>query len=173
VRALPPFPIALILAAALVAAPLAAAAQAWKRFAYDDAGFAVQLPAEPVKGQATVHLGSASAPAATWTVKQPDIVYSMTVADVSKLGLAKDAALDQAVKALAAQGKIKVDVTERINSEYGRQLSLLGKDGSRSTLSIFLVGGRLYQLEAKALPPDPQAASAKAARFHQSLEFIG
>jgi hypothetical protein len=165
--------LALLLAAALASAPLTAAAQVWKRFAYDDAGFAVQLPAEPAKAQATVRLGAATAPATTWTLKQPDVVYSMTVADVSKLGLAKDAALDQAVKTVAAQGEIKVDVTERINSEYGRQIALAGKDGSRSTLSIFLINGRLYQLEAKALPPDPQASSAKAARFHQSLEFIG
>jgi hypothetical protein len=165
--------LALLLAAALVGAPHAAAAQTWKRFAYDDAGFAVQLPAEPAKAQATVRLGGATAPATTWTVTAPDIVYSMTVADLSKLRLAKDAALDEAVKAVAAQGEIKVDVTERINSEYGRQLALAGRDGSRSTLSIFFINGRLYQLEAKALPPDPQASSAKAARFHQSLEFIG
>lgn len=165
--------IALLLAAAVVAAPLAVAAQAWKRFAYGDAGFAVQLPAEPAKAQTSVRLGGASAPASVWSLKQPDVVYSMIVADLSKLGLAKDAALDQAVKGLAAQGEIKVDVTERINSEYGRQIALAGKDGSRSTLSIFFINGRLYQLEAKALPPDPQASSAKAARFHQSLEFIG
>jgi hypothetical protein len=162
----------LLLVAAL-AAPLPAAAQAWKRFAYGDAGFAVQLPGEPTRSEATFRLpGGQSAPASTWTLKQDGIVYSITVADFSKSGLGKDAALDDAVKALSARGEVKVDVTERINRQFGRQISLAGADGSRSTLSIFFVDGRRYQQEAKALPPDPLAASAKAARFQQSLEFV-
>jgi hypothetical protein len=162
----------LLLAAAL-AGPVPAAAQAWKRFAYGDAGFAVQLPAEPTKTEGVFRLPDGkSGPASTWTLKQDGIVYSVTVADLSKAGVGKDAALDEAVKGLAARGEVKVDVTERINREFGRQISLVGKDGSRSTMSIFFVDGRLYQQEARALPPDPLGASAKAARFQQSLEFV-
>lgn len=163
----------LLLAAALLGAPLPAAAQAWKRFAYADDGFAVQLPAEPAKAASTMRLvGGTAAPTSTWTLSQPDVIYSMTVAEVAKLGLGQEDPLERAVGALSARGEIKVDVTERINREYGRQIALAGKDGSRSTLSIFVIDGRLYQLEAKALPPDPLAASAKTSRFHQSLEFI-
>ncbi len=162
-----------LIAALVAGTPLAAAAQGWQRFADSEAGFAAQFPAAPVKSASTVRLDAGAAAATTWSVKSPDIVYSMTVADLSKLNLADDAALEQAVKAATTQGEIKVDVTERINRQYGRQISLAGKDGSRSTLSIFVIGGKLYQLEAKALPPDVQTGSAKASRFHQSLEFIG
>lgn len=165
--------LSLLLAACLVASPLAAVAQTWQRFADSEAGFAAQFPAAPAKAASTLRLGARAAAATTWTVTSPDIVYSMTVADLTKLNLTEDAALDQAVKAASAQGEIKVDVTERINRQYGRQISLAGRDGSRSTLSIFVIGTKLYQLEAKALPPDVQSGSAKASRFHQSLEFIG
>jgi len=47
---------------------------------------------------------------------------------------------------------VKFDIPHRICKVYGRQLSVLGADGNRSTVAVFDYNGRLYQIEAKALP---------------------
>ena len=52
---------------------------------------------------------------------------------------------------------------------YGRQLSILGSDGSRSSVALFDYRGRLYQIEGKSLPTGN--ATADAIRFQQSLIF--
>jgi hypothetical protein len=161
----------LILLAALLA-PLPAAAQAWRHFTYADTGFTVQLPAAPTvtEGQYKSAAGAA-VPAVTYTLAQPDIVFSVIVADFSQTNMDRERALADAVKLIGAAGQIKIDTEERIAREYGRQLTLVGKDGSRSNITVFFVNGRLYQTEGKALAPDPAAGAGKAVRFQQSLEF--
>jgi hypothetical protein len=52
---------------------------------------------------------------------------------------------------------------------FGRQMSVLGADGSRSSVAMFYYEGRLYQIEGKSLPPGN--ATADAIRFQQSLIF--
>jgi hypothetical protein len=166
---------ALILLAALAApllAPLSAAAQAWQHYTYAGDGFTVQLPAAPTvtKGQFKTTAGVA-VPATTYTLAQPDIVFSVIVADFSKTAMDRETALADAVKAYGATGQIKIDVEERIDREHGRQLTLVGKDGSRSNITIFFVNQRLYLTQGKALPPEPAVGAGKAVRFQQSLQF--
>ena len=156
-------------ALSLLALPAASHAQGWQVFRFDDQGFAVQLPAAPQQGEGRIELGAGPAtPAKAYTLKQDDVVYSMTVADLAK-GADQQAAIADAVKAFSAKGQIKQDVNERIDRQFGRQLSVDGADGSRSAISIFVVNGKLYELEGKALSP---SASGKTIRFQQSLEFI-
>jgi hypothetical protein len=52
---------------------------------------------------------------------------------------------------------------------FGRQLSILGADGSRSSVALFYHDGRLYQIEGRSLPPGN--ATSDAIRFQQSLIF--
>jgi hypothetical protein len=66
-----------------------------------------------------------------------------------------------------------VDVEARINTQFGHELSIGNKDGSRSTVAIFFFNHHLYQLEGRALPPDPTARSSSLIRFQQSLQFFG
>ena len=77
------------------------------------------------------------------------------------------------MNALRESGNIGVDVRERINGQFGHELNLANKDGSASTMAIFFANHRLYKLEAKVLPPNPQSGSGDAVRFQQSLQFIG
>jgi hypothetical protein len=49
-------------------------------------------------------------------------------------------------------------------------LSVARADGSRSTFAVFDYNGRLYQIEAKALPGGTDSA-ADTLRFQQSLVF--
>jgi hypothetical protein len=53
----------------------------------------------------------------------------------------------------------------------GRQLSIVGPDGSHSSAAVFFHKGRLYQIEGKALTGNE--AASYAIRFQQSLVFTG
>ena len=51
---------------------------------------------------------------------------------------------------------------------FGRNLSVLGTDGSHSTVAVFFYMGRLYEIEGTTLGND---ANADVIRFTQSLVF--
>ena len=158
--------------AVLLAAPSLALAQAWQGYSYPEAGFAVQFPAAPTVIKGTYRTGAGMiAPATTYTVTQDSVAYSVTVADLTKLTLDDDAAIEDGVKALAARGEITVDVSERINRQYGHEVGINGKDGSRTAASVFAFNHRLYLLLGVAAPPNAAGGSGKLSRFQQSLQF--
>jgi hypothetical protein len=76
-------------------------------------------------------------------------------------------------KALTAGGKVDVAVDSRINRQFGRELTVNAADGSRLTVALFYFNQHLYELVAKAMPPDPADRSAQAIHFQQSLQFVG
>jgi hypothetical protein len=160
---------AFVLAAFLVSGP--AAAQGWKEYAYPGYSFAVSFPAEP-KIETTTYQSAdgRSVEAHVYSVTQDDAVFKMTLVDLSDAATAESAVLDHAVKVLAQGGEIKVDIPARINQVYGRQMSIVGADGSHSSAAVFYYKGRLYQIEGKALPA---GSDATAIRFQQSLVFTG
>jgi hypothetical protein len=159
--------------AAALLAPLPAGAQAWQNYDYADTGFAVHFPAVPAVTKGIYRAAGVIAPSAVYSVRQDNIIYTVTVADFSQTTLEKDKAIDDAVKAFGAAGEIKVDVDARINTQFGHELTVANKDGSRSTVAIFFFNHHLYQLEGRALPPDPTARSSSLIRFQQSLQFFG
>ncbi len=162
----------LVIAAALLTAPLTAAAQSWENYDYQDAGFAVHFPAPPsvTTGVYKTTTGE-TAPATIYSVRRDDIIYTVTRADFTKLTLDGDKAINDAVKSFEQLGKIQLDVDARINRQYGHELSVGGKDGSRFTVAIFFFNHHLYQLQGQAMPPDPDRRSGQLIRFQQSLQF--
>jgi hypothetical protein len=154
------------------AAPLAAHAQDWRNYDYPEAGFAVHFPAPPTVTHGVYRTAAGvTAPSTIYSVRQDDMVYTVTTADFSQVTIAPDTVIGDAVKAFGDGGEIKVDVEARINRQYGHELSVGGKDGSRSTVAIFFFNHRFYQLHGKALPPNSDARSSKLIRFQQSLQF--
>jgi hypothetical protein len=107
-------------------------------------------------------------PARIYTARQDKGVFKVTVADLANTGLAENAVIDHAVKMLSQGNEVKVDFPHRIYQVYGRQLSLAGPDGSRSTVAVFDTNGRLYQIEAKIFPG---GNDTDLIRFQQSLIF--
>ena len=156
----------------LLAAPTLAGAQTWTEHRYPEAKFVVQFPAEPtvVNGDYKTTIGQI-APATLYSAALDNISYTVTVADFSKIDLAEEAVVGAAIKALSATGDVTVDVTERINRQYGHQLGINGKDGSRTAASVFYVDRKLYLLIGKAVPPNAMEGSGKLSRFQQSLQF--
>jgi hypothetical protein len=160
--------------ATLVAATRPSVAQGWQEYAFVESGFAVQLPAPPETEMGTHMVAGIAVPAMIYTLRQPDITYAVTVADLTNTRADnRAAAIDGTVKALRETGEVKLDVTAEINGQYGRELTLAEKDGGRSIMALFLVNHRLYQLKGTVAPPSPERRAGNAIRFQQSLRFPG
>jgi hypothetical protein len=161
--------IAFTLAAFVAGGP--AAAQTWQEYSYPAYSFTVAFPADPQIETTTYRLADGRAVEAhVYAVRQNDGVFTVTVAELANTGLDESAVIDHATKMLSAGGEMKINIPHRVYQVYGRQLSMLGADGSRSMVALFDFNGRLYQIEGKALrggnPLD-------MLRFQQSLVFTG
>jgi hypothetical protein len=151
----------------------AAPALAWDIYSYPDAKFAVQFPAQPQIGAGHYRTGAGlEVPAQVYVAREGPMAYSLTLADFTGTALDKDAAIADAVKAYGLTGQVLVDVEARINAEYGRELSIDVKDGSRSVVAIFFFDQRLYILDGRAAPPEAVRQTANLIRFQQSLNFL-
>jgi hypothetical protein len=161
--------IAFALAAFVAGGP--AAAQNWQEYSYPAYSFTVAFPADPQVETTTYRLADGrTVEAHVYSVSQNDGVLKVTVAELGNTGLDESAVIDHATKTLSEGGEVKINIPHRVYQVYGRQLSILGTDGSRSTVALFDFNGRLYQVEGKALrggnPLD-------MLRFQQSLVFTG
>jgi hypothetical protein len=154
--------------AALAATP--AAAQSWKEYSYPDYAIAVSFPAAPAVETVSYPIADgATAPAQVYSVAQDNGVFKMTVVDLDAAAQ-ESVVMDHAVATLSQNAEVKVNIPARVGRVYGRQLSLAGADGSRSSVALFVHNQRLYQIEGKALPGGDDA-TAEAIRFQQSLIF--
>jgi hypothetical protein len=150
-----------------------ALAQGWEEYAYPDYAFSVAFPAKPQVETTTYNAAdNRSVPARLYSVRQGNVVFKMTVAELEGTNLEESAIIDHAIKTLSQGATVRVNIPARIYRVYGRQLTVEGADGSRSMVQLFDHNGRLYQIEAKALPgqnvSNPQS---DVVRFHQSLDF--
>ena len=164
--------IALLFAAFLACGP--AAAQSWKDYDYPDLAFGLAFPAEP-KVETSTYLAAdgTNVDARVYLVEQDNVVYKMTVADLSKTAIGEKTAIDYAVKKMAENGTVTVNIGHRVNRVFGRQLAIANKDGGHSSSAVFYNQKRLYQIEGTVLPTHPDPASGEAIRFQQSLRFTG
>ncbi len=161
--------LAFILALCAAGSP-AAAQQSWKEYSYPDYAFTVSFPAEPKIETNTYPAADGRAvPARVYSVAQGNSVFKISIADLSATGLEESAVIEHAIQTLSQDGEVKVNIPARVGRVYGRQLSILGSDGSRSSVALFDYRGRLYQIEGKSLPTGN--ATADAIRFQQSLIF--
>jgi len=161
--------IAFALAAFVAGGP--AAAQNWQEYSYPAYSFTVAFPADPQIETTTYRLADGRAvEARVYAVRQNDSVFTVTVAELGNTGLDERAVIDHAAKTLSEGSEVKINIPHRVYQVYGRQLSIAGADGSRSTVAVFDFNGRLYQIEGKALPG---GNPLDMLRFQQSLVFTG
>jgi hypothetical protein len=145
----------------------------WQEYRYPDQFFAVAFPGDPQAESTTYQLAAdRSVEAHVYSVRQDNAEFKMTVAEIAETGLDESAVIDHAIKTMSEGGEVKVNIPHRINRIYGRQLSIVGRDGIRSMVALFDYNGRLYQIEGRALPNENDA-TADAIRFVQSLIFTG
>jgi hypothetical protein len=160
---------AFALAAFVASGP--AAAQTWQEYNYPAYSFTVAFPVAPQIETTTYRLADGrTVEAHVYSVRQNDSVFTVTVAELANTRLGESAIIDHAIKTLSAGGEVKLNIPHRVYQVYGRQLSIAGADGSRSTVALFDFNGRLYQVEGKTLP---QGNPLDMLRFQQSLVFTG
>jgi hypothetical protein len=155
----------------MFAAIAPAAAQGWTEYSYPAYAFALSFPAAPhIETTAYQAADGRAAEAQVYSVTQDGAVFKMTVVDFAKPAPPENAVIDHAVKTLSQGSELKVDIPARVSRVYGRQLSIVGADGSHASVALFYHQGRLYQIEGKV---PPAGNSAAAIRFQQSLVFTG
>ena len=156
-----------VLAAFAFSAP--ALAQSWDEYSYPEYAISVAFPTNPKIETTTYEIADRrSVPARVYSARQDGGEFKMTVADLANTGLDEKAVIDHAIKRLSQGGTVRVNVPARIYQVYGRQLTVEGKDGSRSMVAMFDIMGWLYQIEAKMLPGGNEF---ELTRFQQSLVF--
>jgi hypothetical protein len=150
-----------------------AAAQSWEEYAYSQYAVSLTFPAQPQIEMTSQQVAEGrSVPARVYSVRQDKMVFTLTIADVAGTNLEESALVDNAIKNLSTGGKLKLNLPHRIYRVYGRQFVVEGRDGSTSMAAVFDYKGRLYLIEAKALPGGSNADTEFAlTRFQQSLTF--
>jgi hypothetical protein len=157
--------------AVMFAATGPAIAQNWQNYNYPDYSFGVSFPADPQIEITTYQITEYRAvEARVYVVRRTNAELKVTVAELADPSPEETAVIDHAIKMLSAGGEVKVNIPHRVNRVFGRQLSILQGDGSRTAVALFDYNGRFYQIEGKSTGND---AGADAIRFVQSLTFTG
>jgi len=163
--------VAFVLATFVAIAP--AAAQGWEEYDYPDYTFSVAFPADPQIEQTILQVAPGrSVPARVYSLRQSNLIFKMTVAELEGTNLEESTVIGFAVKALSQAATVRLNIPARIYAVYGCQLTIEGADGSRSMVQLFDYNARLYKIEVKALPGQNFSdLQSDVVRFHQSLTF--
>ena len=162
-----------ILMSALLVFASPAVAQNWQEYSYPDYSFRITFPGDPQIDATTYRVtDDRKVEAHVYFVRRDNAEFKITIAELADAGLEPTAVIDYAIKTLSERGEVKVNLPHHIMSVFGRQLSIVEKDGSRMTVALFVYHGRLYQIEGKSLPVRNDA-TADVIRFVQSLIFTG
>ena len=114
------------------------AAQGWQEYSYPDYSFRITFPAAPQVETTTYRVTDDSAVEAhVYSVRRDDAVFTVTVAEIADPGLKEATVIDHAIKTLSDGGEVKVNIPHRINRVYGRQLSILERDGGHASVALF------------------------------------
>ncbi|HEX5280553.1 MAG TPA: hypothetical protein VFW28_10790 [Micropepsaceae bacterium] len=165
-------PILLIATCSAMLSSSASAQSAWKEHLFPDNHFQVQFPAEPaVSIMPYTAADGTQVTKTTYSVRQDSGLYQAAVVDFSQAQIDAATAIDQAVTALRANSNVTFNQAARQNGTCGRYLTLKGKDGSTSTVSLFFRDKRLYQIQGTSLPSNTDPSSGYMILFTNSFSF--
>jgi len=158
--------------AVLAAATLPAEA-AWKQYFNKDAVFSWNAP-EGVKTTKTTYRSATAGqrPATAFEVTEDDVIYRVTVVDFSGRGNDGAAIIKEASAALTSSGKSLSDADARVESSYGRKMTVeLPNNGGRTMSGIYFNKDHLIELQVTVLPANGDYGSPDLGRFVDSLAF--
>ena len=169
-------PRGLLLALGLAASALPAGAQegasGWHEYVYEADHFHIQFPAAPTVSAGPYRLGGRSVTSSrTYAVREPGAVMSVTVADYGGDEETNRSLIEDALKAAAGDGDVRLNTEAHVDHELGRQISVADKDGGRTMASAFYSEHRLYLIVGRALPPDPEDRGDRIIRFVETLSL--
>ena len=164
--------IVLIAAFSAILISSASAQSGWKEHLFPDKHFQVQFPAEPaVSTMPYTAADGTPVTKTTYSVQQDSGLYQAAVVDFSEAKIDAATAIDQAVTALRENSNVTFNQAARQNGTCGRYLTLKGKDGSTSTVSLFFRDKRLYQIQGTSLPSNTDSNSGYMILFTNSFSF--
>jgi hypothetical protein len=164
--------IALIATFAAMVASSAWAQSDWTEHVFADNHFQVLFPGDPaVSTTPYTAADGAKAMKTTYSVRQGTSLYQAAVIDLTQSGIDAATAIDQAVSGLRENNNVTFNQAARQNGTCGRYLTLKGKDGSTSTVSLFFRDKRLYQIQGTSLPSNADASSGYMILFTNSFSF--
>jgi hypothetical protein len=95
-----------VLAAFVASGP--AAAQNWEEYSYPKYAFAVVFPAKPQVEETTYQVAdNRMVPAQVYSVRQGDVIFKMTVAELAGTNLEESAIIDHAIKTLSQGATVR------------------------------------------------------------------
>ena len=87
-----------------------ALAQGWEEYAYPDYAFSVAFPAKPQVEMTTYNVAdNRSVPARLYSVRQGNVIFKMTVAELEGTNLEESAVVDHAIKTLSQGATVRVN----------------------------------------------------------------
>jgi hypothetical protein len=150
----------------------ASAQSAWTEHVFSDKHFQVLFPAEPaVSTMPYTAADGTQATKTTYSVRQDSGLYQAAVIDLTQSGIDAATAIEQVVTALSGNNNVTFNQAARQNGTCGRYLTLKGKDGSTSTVSLFYRDKRLYQIQGTSLPSNADSDSGYMILFTNSFSF--
>ena len=158
------------LVAALAATPAAAAWQGY--FCKDGVGFSFTVPGELKQEKAAYNSTMAGRRDSTvFTAVDDNVEFKIIVVDFPGRARDENALIMEASKSYQDRAKVLLDTDARVESTYGRKLTIdLPDNGGRSMSAIFFKDNHLIELRATVLPGG-ETQSAALGRFVDSLAF--
>ena len=172
--------LSLLFLAGLLLFPSGASAD-WEEYMYQDLGIAKEFPDPPsvtVGTYQTEVAGSGSVPSRIFSVELDNILYSMTIADLSPEYVARGANMfSECIYRAESEGTVLAKMPQRVEDGVGYRVyghltsvELAGGRGRKQT-NCFVTKGHLYKIETLVRPEHGLANTSQAIRFSTSLRF--
>ena len=153
--------------------------ESWREYTYPEAGFSASFPRKPVIAKRLSKTSQSRNGAVTeriYSVNESGVIYSVSVMDFTKAEADPDIAVGEVASALMGLGRLAFDESMYVDSMHGREIVVIGGDGTRYTDGIFYVRRLLYQMKVvyPAVNSDPAGSSGISiflAQFHFTNPF--
>jgi len=154
-------------------------AENWREYTYPEDGFSASFPGKPVIAKRlsrTSQSFNGAVPERTYSVNEGGVIYSISVMDFTKAEADPDIAVGEVASALTGLGRLAFDESIYTDSMHGREIVVIGDDGTSYTDGIFYVRQLLYQMKVvyPAVNRDPAGSSGISiflTQFHFTNPF--
>ena len=168
-----------LLAVWLVLTAPAYSAESWREYTYPEDGFSASFPGRPVivrRLAKTSQSPNRAVPERIYSVNEGGVIYSISVMDFTKAEADPDIAVGEVASALKGLGRLAFDESIYTDSMHGREIVVIGDDGTSYTGGIFYVRQLLYQMKVvyPAVNNDPAGSSGISlflTQFHFTNPF--
>jgi hypothetical protein len=150
--------------AGLLSVAPASATERWQEYLYPEDGFSAHFPDKPAlleRLHGTSQSADGTAGERIYSFDEGGVIYSISIIDFTKDDADPDIAVDEVATALIGLGKLTFDGSIYLDQMHGRELVVIGGDGTRYTDGIFYIKRQLYQMKVvyPAANSDPAGTS--------------